>query len=171
MKPILASVLLAATSAFAAEGALQDHPLTEIKATIQIPAGWETKMESEEEGVFVYRFARPGAPAQGEQPSVTLSVTTKVPSRAGQPVESYAVALLDEGNKLVKGESNGLRSIRSEYDIDLDSGKIHSVNVALANSKTGTLYFFAWQSPVNEPAELEAVREKILSSARFDPSL
>lgn len=171
MKPLLASALLAAASAFAAEGALQDRPLSEIKATVQIPAGWVSKMESEEEGTIVYRFACPGGPAQAEPPSMTLTVTTNVPKRTGQTAEAYAMALLDEGSRPVKGEASGLRSIRSEYDIDLDSGKIHAVNVALANAKTGTLYFFAWQSPLSEPAELEAVREKILSSARFDPSL
>ena len=171
MKPTVAFVLLAAASALAAEGPMQDHPLSEIKASIRIPAGWETKTESGEEGIIVYRFARTGGEGRGEQPSMTLSITTKVKDRTGQSPEAYAVALIDDDSRVVKGESNGLRSFRSEYDIALDSGKVHSVNVALANVKTGTLYFFAWQTPANEPAELEAVREKILASVRFDPAI
>ena len=47
---------------------------------------------------------------------------------------------------------------------------MRAVNIALSNDKSGTLYFFAWQSPLNESAEFEAIREKILSSAQFDPS-
>ncbi len=171
MKPIIAFFILASLTAIAGEAALRDQPLPDIKATLKIPADWESKKESDEEGVIVYRLSKTAAQSAGEQPSLTLSVTPKVPERTGQSPEAYVTSLLDEGATLVKGELNGLSSIRSEYDIDLDTGKIHSVNVALANPKTGTLYFFAWQSPVNEPVEHEAVREKILTSARFDPSL
>jgi len=171
MKPILAILILASLTAIAGEAALRDQPLPDIKATVKIPSDWESKKESDEEGIIVYRLSRAAAQGGAEQPSMTLSITPKVPERTGQTPEAYVTALLDEGATLVKGELNGLQSIRSEYDIDLDSGKIHSVNVALANPKTGTLYFFAWQSPVNEPVEYEAVREKILTSARFDPAL
>ncbi len=154
---------------------LRDNPLPDIKATIQIPESWKTSTESED-GVFVYRFGKPGKQGQGGTTSMTLSVTPKVPERTEQTPGAYAAALVDISQDdgptapVQKGVISDLPSLRSEYDFDGDSGKMRVVNIAIPNDKTGTLYFFAWQSPMEEALESEAVREKILGSVKFDPS-
>ncbi|MFA7234290.1 MAG: hypothetical protein WC076_09275 [Terrimicrobiaceae bacterium] len=167
-------VLFAASVAWAAEIALHEQPLPEVKATIQIPEGWTSFTESDE-GVFVYHLGK-GGQAGGPDPlAITLSVTTKVPDRTTQSPSAYAAALIDmsqdEGpnSPTKKGQFNGLPSLRSEYAFESDKGKMRAVNIAIPNDKTGTLYFFAWQAPVEEPAEEEAVREKVVASVKLDP--
>lgn len=173
MKIPVAFILFTAIVAFAGDAVLHECPLPEVKASIQIPDGWTSPQESDD-GVFVYHLRQGGASGQGE--SMTLSVTTKVPERTGQSPSEYAAALMDmsqeEGNSSPpqKGMINELPSIRAEYEVESDAGKMRAVNIALANDKTGTLYFFAWQFPIKESAEIEAVREKIVSSAKFDPT-
>lgn len=171
MKKIL-TILLLSTTALSAQVTLTEQPLAEAKASIQIPEGWKSSHE-QEDGIFVYHF---GKTASDAGTSITLSVTTKVPDRTGQPASSYATALLEmatEGNSgapIVKGEINGLPSLRCEYDFEGEEGTMRAVNIAVPNDKTGTLYFFAWQSPATESAELDAIREKVLASAKFDPA-
>lgn len=172
MKAPLLAILCMSAMAMGADVAFAPHPLPDVKATLQVPEGWATSQEAED-GVFVYHFGKGAADAST---SITLSVTTKVPDRTGQKPTEYAAALIDmskdEGatGNVVKGEVKGLPSIRSEYDFESDAGKMRAVNVAIANDKTGTLYFFAWQAPLDDSVELEAIREKILSTAEFDPS-
>jgi len=168
-------ILLSATAAWAGEIALHEQPLPDVKATIQLPDGWATVMESED-GVFVYHLQKGGKPGEPDPLAITLSVTTKIPDRTTQSPSAYAAALIDmsqdEGpnSPIQKGEINGLPSLRSEYDFESDKGKMRAVNIAIPNDKTGTLYFFAWQAPMNEPAESEAVRDKIVGSVKFDPA-
>ncbi len=163
--------LCASAAAFAGEVALTAHPLADVKASLDIPEGWTSTTEAED-GVFVYHFGKGGAESST---SITLSVTTKVPDRTGQSPAEYASALIDMSgddsvsSNVVKGDFKGLKSLRSEYDFESDTGKMRAVNIALSNDKSGTLYFFAWQAPLDESAELEAIREKILASAKFDP--
>lgn len=171
MTRILALLIALPLALGAAEGPLADHPLPDIKGSIQIPQGWTSTQEAED-GVFVYHFGKgEGAGAT----SMTLSVTTKVPDRTSQKPTEYAEALIDMSQDgassapLQKGTLAGLPSLRSEYDFESDTGKMRAVNIAVSNDKTGTLYFFAWQAPMDESLELEAVRDKILSSAKFDP--
>ncbi|MDX2079901.1 MAG: hypothetical protein SFU53_03890 [Terrimicrobiaceae bacterium] len=172
MRTIALALFLAAPAVFAEESQLTDHPLQDVKAALQIPAGWESTKEAED-GVYVYQFGKGKGPGST---SVTLSVTTGVPDRTGQPPSEYAAALIDmsqdEGSEstVQKGEFQGMKSLRVEYDFDCETGRMHAVNVAIANDKTGTLYFFAWQTPLDESVEMEAIREKILTSARFDPA-
>lgn len=168
----LVAAFLATTAALHAQAPLTEQPLAEAKGSIQIPEGWKSTHEKED-GIFVYHF---GKTASETGTSITLSVTTKVPDRTGQPPSGYANALLEmaiEGNSdtpIVKGELNGLPSLRCEYDFEGEEGVMRAVNVAVPNDKTGTLYFFAWQAPVADSAELDALREKILASAKFDPN-
>ncbi len=164
-------LLLTAALAIAAEVPLGQHALEEVKGSVMIPEGWTSTKESED-GVFVYHF---GKNENGSGPSITLSVTTKVADRTGQSPSEYAAALIEmsqeesPGSTVQKGDFQGLKSLRVEYDIESEAGQMHAVNVALANDRTGTLYFFAWQTPLGDSMELEALREKILASAEFDP--
>ena len=166
-------ILFTITVALAEDAALQECPLPDVKGSIQIPEGWKSTQENDD-GVFVYHLNQRDTPEQGE--SITLSVTTKVPERTEQSPSEYAMALMDmsqeEGNSSSpqKGTMNGFPSLRVEYDVENDSGKMRAVNIALTNDKTGTLYFFAWQFPVNESAEMKALREKVIASAKFDPA-
>ena len=168
-------VLLTAAAALAAEIMLHEQALPEVKATIQVPEGWTSSTESEE-GVFVYRLGKGGKPDEPDPMAITLSVTTKVPERTTQSPSAYAAALIDmsqddgPNSPAQKGQINGLPSIRSEYDFESDKGKMRAVNIAIPNDKTGTLYFFAWQAPMNEPAEAEAIRDKVVESVKFDPA-
>ena len=167
--------LLAAASAWAGGVALHDQPLPEIKASIQVPEGWTSSTESDE-GVFVYHLGKGGRAGEPNSLSITLSVTTKVPDRTTQSPSQYAFALLDisqdEGPNaaIQKNLLNGLPSLRSEYHFESDKGKMRAVNIAVPNDKTGTLYFFAWQAPMDEPAEAEAIRDKVVGSVKFDPA-
>lgn len=169
---LLSSVLLAG------ETVLRDQPLPDVKASIQLPEGWTSTAESDE-GVFVYHLGKNTQPGQSGEPDVstlTLSVTTKVPERTTQSPTQYATALIDmsqdggPSSPVQKSTLDGLPVLRSEYDFESDKGKMRAVNIAIPNDKTGTLYFFAWQAPLDESAEIEAVREKILSSLKLDPS-
>lgn len=168
-------VLLASSAAWAAETSLHEQPLPEVKATIQLPEGWTLSTESDE-GIFVYHLGKGGKPDEPDPMAITLSVTTKVPERTTQSPSAYAAALIDmsqdEGpnTPAQKGQINGLPSLRSEYNFESDKGKMRAVNIAVPNDKTGTLYFFAWQAPMDEPAEAEAVRDKVVESVKFDPA-
>ena len=170
-----AIILLAATAAWADEIKLHDQPLPEVKASIQLPEGWTSSTESDE-GVFVYHLGKGGHAGEPDPLAITLSVTTKVPERTTQTPSQYASALIDmsqdEGpnSAIQKGQLDGLQSLRSEYHFESDKGKMRAVNIAVPNDKTGTLYFFAWQAPMDEPAEAEAIREKVVASVKFDPA-
>ena len=168
-------LLLSTTCAWAGEIAFHEQPLQEARATIQLPEGWTSVLESEE-GVFVYHLQKGGKPGEPDPLALTLSVTTQVPERTTQSPSEYATALIDmsqdEGlnSPIQKGEIDKLPSLRAEYDFESDAGKMRAVNIAIPNDKTGTLYFFAWQAPLNEPAEGEALRDKIVTSMKFDPA-
>ena len=109
-------------------------------------------MESDE-GVFVYHLQKGAHSAEPESPAITFSVTTKVPERTTQSPAEYAAALIDmsqddgPNSPIQKAETSGLPSLRSEYHFESDKGKMRAVNIAIPNDKTGTLYFFAWQTP------------------------
>jgi len=168
-------VLLAAASAWAAEITLHEQPLPEIKASVQVPEGWTSAVESDE-GVFVYHLQKGARSGEPDAPGITFSVTTKVPERTSQPPSQYAAALIDmsqddgPNSPPQKAEINGLPSLRSEYHFESDKGKMRAVNIAVPNDKTGTLYFFAWQAPIDEPAAAEAVRDKVVASLKADPA-
>lgn len=174
MKPALL-VLLAAASAWAGEITLHEQQLPEVKASIQLPEAWASTMESDE-GVFVYHLQKGAHAGEPDALGVTLSITTKVPERTTQSPSQYAAALIDmsqddgPNTPIQKAELNGLPSLRSEYHFESDKGKMRAVNIAVPNDKTGTLYFFAWQAPIDEPAAAEAVRDKIVASLKFDPA-
>lgn len=160
----------------AAEPILHEVILPEVRASVQLPEGWASTPEPDpEEGVFVYHLGK-SAEGGGEVAPVTLSVTTKVTERTSQKPSEYAAALLDipldDGSNapVQKITLNDLPSLRTEYDFEGDRGKMRAVSVAIPNDRTDSLYFFAWQAPLDEPLELEALREKVLSSLKIDPA-
>jgi len=160
----------------AAEPELRDESLADVKASVSLPAGWSSSQETVgEEGVFVYHFGKSTDAGALEAAPVTMSVTTKVPERTEQKPSEYAAALLDipldDGTNapIQKVVLNGQPSSRTEYDFVGDRGKMRAVSVAIPNDQTGTLYFFAWQAPLDEALELEALREKVLTSLKIDP--
>ncbi len=159
----------------AAESGLHDEVLLDVKASISLPAGWKSCQETDgEEGVFVYHFGGTVDSGGAEIVPVTMSVTTKVPERAEQKPSEYAAALLDiplddgASAPVQKVVLNGMVALRTEYDFEGDRGRMRAVSVALPNDQSGTLYFFTWQAPLDEPLEMEALREKVLASIKID---
>lgn len=167
-------LVILSVSVAAAEPSLQEESLADVKATLMVPPDWKVTSESED-GVFVYHLGKPAAPGAGEEHPITLSVTTKVPERTEQSPAEYAAALLDMSQDdspsapVQQIEVGGLPALRTEYQFDGDAGKMRAVNVAVPNDKTGTLYFFAWQAPIDEPLEAETLREQVVVSAKLDP--
>jgi len=172
MKHIPIILALCACTAFAGPNDLSEQPLQDTKAAISLPEGWKTTRESED-GVFVFHF-EPAAPPGKSPTLLTLTITTKVPDRTSQSPSAYAAALIDmsqdDGLPPVKSQIAGLPALRLEYPLDTGGEKMRAGNLAIANDKTGTLYFFTWQAPMDEPATSEALREKILSSLKADPA-
>ena len=75
-----------------------------------------------------------------------------------------------DGGKLDTTDEGDFKCFRTEYTIESDGGNVQVVNYAKANDKTGTLYFVSWQSPQAEQEKLAPLREKILTSMKFDPA-
>jgi hypothetical protein len=175
MRSILACwLVLALVPAWADE--LRDVPLASIRATISLPEGWHVREEQEEE-VIIYSFTREKLEEGGDglHVGITLSVTTKVPERAGMSAGAYAAEMVtaseDEGAAPpVAVDDPPFKSYRVSYVMEGDGGNLHVVNVAKANETSGTLYFLSWQAPQAESGSLTELREKILDSLKVDPA-
>lgn len=176
MKTLLCALFVACYPAllFAADSGWKEQALPAAKARIQIPDDWHLT-EQEEEGVIVYQISRESVEPGMDNyiAGLTLSVTTKVPERAELSPSKYAAELLsstEDSNPPKMQQEGPFTKYRLEYAIEGEEGNIQIVDVAYANDGTGTLYFLAWQSPQSECEKLDPIREKILSSAVFDPS-
>ena len=175
LRPFSFLFLLAAPAAFA-DTPLKELPLPVVKASMQIPEGWHVK-EDDEEGVIVYQITREQITEGGGTYSVglTLSVTPDVPGRAQMSPSKYAAELLafsvDDGGVVKESRSEPFHTLRTEYSVEGEAGHLRIVDVATANDTTGTLYFFAWQAPDTEAEALSDLREKVIASLKFDPSL
>ncbi len=160
----------------AADLPLKELPLTTAKASMQIPEGWHVK-EDNEEGVIVYQISREEISDAAGTYSVglTLSVTPDVPGRAQMSPSKYAAELLafsvEDGGTVTETKAAPFHTLRTEYAVEGEAGHLRIVDVATANDTTGTLYFFAWQAPDIEAEALTNLREKIIASLKFDPSL
>ncbi len=169
-------LLLLALPAVATEPPLKELPLPAVKASLQIPEGWHVK-EDNEEGVIVYQISREEITETGGTYSVglTLSVTPDVPGRAQMSPSKYAAELLafsvEDGGAVKQSKSEPFLTLRTEYAVEGEAGHLRIVDVATANDTTGTLYFLAWQAPDTEAEPLSELREKIIASLKFDPSL
>jgi len=163
----LAFFIFLALPAMAADPPLKELPLTAVKASMQIPEGWNVK-EDNEEGVIVYQISREQVTESGGISSVglTLSVTPDVPGRAQMSPSKYAAELF-----ITESQSAPFHTLRTEYAVEGEAGHLRIVDVAIANDATGTLYFFAWQAPDIEAKALSELREKVIASLTFDPSL
>jgi hypothetical protein len=142
-----------------------------------MPDGWFLSKQNGD-GSFVYQISREKTDGEGEpfKAGFTISVTTKIPDRFSMTPSQYAESLManaqDQDGKPVAPRTSddaGAKVFRSEYDFQGDSGKVHAVTVARANDKTGTLYIIFWQYPLSDAGALDPLREKILSTAKFDP--
>jgi len=172
----LAFFIFLALPAMAADPPLKELPLTAVKASMQIPEGWNVK-EDNEEGVIVYQISREQVTESGGISSVglTLSVTPDVPGRAQMSPSKYAAELLafsvEDGGVITESQSAPFHTLRTEYAVEGEAGHLRIVDVAIANDTTGTLYFLAWQAPDVEAKAVSELREKVIASLTFDPSL
>ncbi len=169
-------LLVSALPVLAADPPLKELPLSAVKASIQIPEGWHVK-EDNEEGVIVYQITREEITEAGGTFSVglTLSVTPDVPGRAQMSPSKYAAELLafsvEDGGAVKESKSEPFHTLRTEYAVEGETGNLRIVDVATANDTSGTLYFLAWQAPDSEAKALSELREKIITSLKFDPSM
>lgn len=171
----LSATLFVASSGIltAEDPVLKDLPLPAVKASVQIPEKWHVR-EDNEDGVIVYQVSREEISEEGATFLVgfTLTVTPDVPGRAMMSPSKYAAELLsfsvEDGGKVATTTKDPFQILRTEYSVEGDTGAVHIVDVATANDKTGTLYFFAWQNP---QAETDSkLREEVISSLKFDTS-
>lgn len=179
MKTIPVFLLAAAASLVtmrAEEPAFEEKRLDSVKASLLMPVGWHLR-EDTEEGVSVLQMTREKVAGGSDSflVGLTLSVTPDVPGRTQLPPSKYAADLLsfaveDSGGKVVTTDAPPFKTLRTEYVVDAESGRVSIVDVATANDGTGTLYFLAWQCPEAEAADLSELREKIIASLKFDPS-
>lgn len=174
--PILFTGILLAAFPLHAESPpepVRTERLEDIRATLQMPEKWHLRRD-EEEGVIVYQVTREKLEEAGSafQAGFTLSVTPDVPGRTGLSPSQYAAELLafaaEEGGEVKKTESPPFQTLRAEYTVDGEAGRVTIVDVAIANDSTGTLAFLAWQAPESESASLGPLRELILNSVVFD---
>lgn len=172
-----ALIFFLVTTALSQEPDLQKKDLSAIKASILVPKDWHFQ-ESTDEGVSIYQITREKVDGDGGSftAGLILTVTPKVPERAGESASAYAEDIMPSspeepgGGELHKSEEGGLKVFRTEYVIEGDPENIQILNLAKANDTTGTLYFFTWQSPQSEDAALKDLREKILGSLVIDPA-
>lgn len=149
---------------------LQKRDLPSVKASIELPEGWQVKEESED-GVAVFQVSREEPGGGASTAGFTLTVTTKIPERANMKASEYAKDLLgsSELDHVKETEEEPWKCFSTEYAIEGDGGNVEVVNLAKANDQTGTLYFLSWQSREAEDVELGPLREKIFSSLKLDP--
>lgn len=180
---LLAALL--ASAAWAEEPVLKEQPLPTVKASISVPDGWFVK-EDTDDGVSVYHITREKIQSDNDPFTVglILTVTPKVPTRAGMKPTEYAKELLssgvDDAKDVKKTEEGPFQILSTEYSIDSEpssddknaktSDGMKMVNVAKANDGTGTLYFITWENPSKDDAEFAALRAKILASLKLDPA-
>lgn len=173
----LSAALIVASSGFlfAADPALKDLPLPAVKASVRIPEKWHVH-EDNEDGVIVYQVSREEISGDGATFIVgfTLTVTPDVPGRAMMAPSKYAAELLsfsvEDGGKVDTTQKDPFQILRTEYSVEGDTGAVKIVDVAMANDKTGTLYFFAWQNPESEAEAVSKLREEVIASLTFDPA-
>lgn len=150
--------------------AFQKKELPSIKASLDLPEGWQVKEEGED-GVFVFQIGREDPEGGASTAGFNLTVTTKVPERANMKASEYAKDLLvsSELDKVEMVEDGPWKCFSTEYQIEGDGGNVEVASLAKANDQTGTLYFLSWQSRESEKTEMDPVREKIFSSLKLDP--
>ncbi len=162
-------------SVLAADPVLKDLPLPAVKASVRIPEAWHVR-EDNEDGVIVYQISREEISEGGATFLVgfTLTVTPDVPGRAMMAPSKYAAELLsfsvEDGGTVETTLKDPFQILRTEYSVEGDTGAVKIVDVATANDKTGTLYFFAWQNPEAEAEVISKLREEVISSLKFDPA-
>ena len=96
---------------------------------------------------------------------------------SGQKASVYALTLAreahekagDEATPLKESQSGAFHEIRFDFPITSEPSLLMS-EVLRANDDTGTLTVILWQSPRDEAASLNDLREKILAGIKLDPT-
>ena len=153
------------------------HELPEIHGSISLPGDWTLLPGKLLEG-DVLIAAKEKISGENDPYTTGLSMTLdrNGAKESGQKATEYALSLAREAHDKAGEESSPLREsqngpfheIRFDFPVAGDQ-PLQITEVLRANDKTGTLAIILWQSPKEEAASLQGLRDAILSGLSLDP--
>ena len=157
---------------------LISRALPEIHATILLPKEWTLLPGKLLQG-DVLLATREKITNESDPWSTGLSMTIdrNGAKDSGQKASVYALGLAreahekagDEATPLKESQSGSFHEIRFDFPIPGEPPLLVS-EVLRANDTTGTLAVILWQSPKEESAKLQDLRENILAGIKLDPA-
>lgn len=152
--------------------------LPEIHGKISLPKEWTLLPGKLLEG-DVLLATREKITGENDPWSTGLSMTIdrNGSKDSGQKASEYARALAQEAREkageeatpIKESQSGPFREFRFEFPVAADQPLVVT-EVLRANDKTGTLAVILWQMPKNETADLQGLREAVLSGLILDPA-
>jgi hypothetical protein len=163
LRPVAAIDLPSAPTGFS----WQEIP--ELKAALLRPEGWFFKRE-ESKGTLAYYITKEDIAKTGEfETGLTVNVfrlkKDKAVDRAKAMIDS--VALKYHGEQWSK-EVGPFQEFGCSYKVTDASGTIVSQSLAIANSKTNTMYLFIFESPETEWNSAWKIGHQIMESLALD---
>lgn len=160
------------------EPSLTVRDLPEIHGKISLPKEWTLLPGKLLEG-DVLLATREKITGENDPWSTGLSMTIdrNGSKDSGQKASEYARALAQEAREkageeatpIKESQSGPFREFRFEFPVTADQPLVVT-EVLRANDKTGTLAVILWQMPKNETADLQGLREAVLSGLILDPA-
>ena len=157
---------------------LTSRELPEIHGSILLPQEWTLLPGKLLQG-DVLLATREKITSESDPWSTGLSMTIdrNGAKDSGQKASVYALTLAreahekagDEATPLKESQSGAFHEIRFDFPITSEPALLMS-EVLRANDDTGTLTVILWQSPRDEAASLNDLREKILAGIKLDPT-
>ena len=153
------------------------HELPEIHGSISLPKDWTLLPGRLLEG-DVLLAAKEKISGENDPYTTGLSMTLdrNGAKDSGQNVTDYARGLANEAREKAGEEASPLRESQNGtfHEISFDfpvpgAPPLQITEVLRSNEKTGTLAVILWQSPKEEVATLQPLRDAILTSLTLDP--
>ena len=138
------------------------QPLPESKAALLLPEGWAYKVEGGTSSPTYYLTQEAIGESGEYQTGLSLQVVRKARARTGRPAPEYAELLMlrtgfGPGQQVLEKEASvdgpfQKRTVRyREAPPEADARMVYQL--ALANTKTDTLYLLTFESPEKDWAE------------------
>jgi hypothetical protein len=162
----------------ASQTQLIPRDLPEIHAKILLPKDWTLLPGKLLEG-DVLLATREKITGENDPWTTGLSMTVdrNGAKDSGQKASEYALGLAREASEKAGEEATPLRESRSgpfrevRFDFPVAGDPpILVTEVLRANDATGTLVVLLWQSPKEEAAKLQSLKESILAGLKLDPA-
>lgn len=153
------------------------HELPEIHGSISLPNDWTLLPGKLLEGdVLIATKEKISGENDPYTTGLTMTLDRNGAKESGQKATEYALSLAREAHDKAGEESSPLREsqngpfheIRFDFPVAGDQ-PLQITEVLRANDKTGTLAIILWQSPKEEAASLQGLRDAILSGLSLDP--